>query len=249
MEALAMLAEVSLLKHDPFEDGTPAITVHRLVQAVARARSEANDSARGAVGQLIARLLASYPGDGYSNPESWPLCAKLTPHLLAWRGPEDASVSELLGRAGTHFLGRAAYSQAAPLLRDALTMGEKVLGPEHPLTATNLNNLGRLLYDQDELSGARPLYERALAIHEKVLGPEHPLTAGCLNNLALLLRDQSDFAGARQLFERALAIREKVLGPEHPTTAMSLGNLALLLWDQSDFAGARQLFERVPRRC
>jgi hypothetical protein len=137
MEALAALAEVSLLKHDPFEDGTPAITVHRLVQAVARARSEANGSARGAVGQLIARLLASYPGDGYSNPQSWPLCAKLTPHLLAWRGPEDASVSELLGRAGTHFLGRAAYSQAAPLLRDALTMGKKVLGPEHPLTATN----------------------------------------------------------------------------------------------------------------
>ena len=244
-QALAALAEVSLLKHDPFEDGTPAITVHRLVQAVARARSEANGSARGAVGQLIARLLASYPGDGYSNPQSWPLCAKLTPHLLAWRGPEDASVSELLGRAGTHFLGRAAYSQAAPLLRDALTMGEKVLGPEHPLTATNLNNLGRLLYDQGDLSGARPLYERALAIHEKVLGPEHPLTAGCLNNLALLLRDQSDFAGAQQLFERVLAIGEKALGPEHHLTAMSLNNLALALRDQGDFAGARQLFERA----
>src|SRR5262249_43205454 len=38
MEALAALAEVSLVKHDPFEDGTPAVTVHRLVQAVARAR-------------------------------------------------------------------------------------------------------------------------------------------------------------------------------------------------------------------
>jgi tetratricopeptide (TPR) repeat protein len=244
-EALAALAEVSLVKPDPFDDATPAMTVHRLVLTVARARSEANGSARGAVGQLIARLLASYPGDGYSNPQSWPLCAKLTPHLLAWRGPEDASVSELLGRAGTHFLGRAAYSQAAPLLRDALTMGEKVLGPEHPLTATNLNNLGRLLYDQGDLSGARPLYERALAIHEKVLGPEHPLTAGCLNNLALLLRGQSDFAGAQQLFERVLAIGEKSLGPEHRLTAMSLNNLALALRDRGDFAGARQLFERA----
>ena len=42
MEALAALAEVSLVKHDPFEDGTPAVTVHRLVQAVARARANAN---------------------------------------------------------------------------------------------------------------------------------------------------------------------------------------------------------------
>jgi hypothetical protein len=37
-KALAALAAVSLLKHDPFEDGTPAVTVHRLVQTVARAQ-------------------------------------------------------------------------------------------------------------------------------------------------------------------------------------------------------------------
>ena len=36
MNALAALAEVSLLRHDPFEDGTRAVTVHRLLQAVAR---------------------------------------------------------------------------------------------------------------------------------------------------------------------------------------------------------------------
>ena len=46
MTALSALFEVSLVKHDPFEDGTPAVTVHRLVQSVARARSEAKDTAR-----------------------------------------------------------------------------------------------------------------------------------------------------------------------------------------------------------
>jgi TIR domain/NB-ARC domain len=44
-KALGSLAEVSLVKHDSFEDGTPAVSVHRLVQAVGRARSEANGSA------------------------------------------------------------------------------------------------------------------------------------------------------------------------------------------------------------
>ena len=68
MEALAAIAEVSLVKHDPFEDDTPAVTVHRLVQAVARARSEANGSAQDTIGKLIARLTASYPEDGYDNP-------------------------------------------------------------------------------------------------------------------------------------------------------------------------------------
>ena len=61
MAALVALAEVSLVKHDPFEDGTPAVTVHRLVQAVARARANANATAQRAVERLIARLVATYP--------------------------------------------------------------------------------------------------------------------------------------------------------------------------------------------
>src|SRR6185436_9721609 len=55
LEALAALAEVSLLKHDPIEDGTPAVTVHRLVQSVAVARSEAKGSAQDAKRRLTAR--------------------------------------------------------------------------------------------------------------------------------------------------------------------------------------------------
>ena len=111
MEALAALAEVSLVKHDPFEDGTSAVTVHRLVQAVARARSEANGSALETLSRLTARLTATYPEDGYTNPQSWPLCAALTPHLLARRGPDDAS-AKVLERAGSYFLGRAAALRA-----------------------------------------------------------------------------------------------------------------------------------------
>jgi hypothetical protein len=77
LQALAALAEVSLLKHDPFEDGTPAVTVHRLVQRVARARSEANGSAQDGVRRLTARLVAIYPEEGYSDSQSCPVCARL----------------------------------------------------------------------------------------------------------------------------------------------------------------------------
>jgi tetratricopeptide (TPR) repeat protein len=244
LQGLAALAEVSLVQHHPFEDGTPAVTVHRLVQAVARARSEVNGSA---VARLVSQLAAIYPleEDAYGNPRSWPLCTKLTPHLPARYAPDDASVAALFSRAGSYFQGRAAYSKAAPLFGDALAIYEKALGPEHPYTVTTLNNLARVLQDQGDLVGARPLYERALAICEKAIGPEAPNTAASLNNLALLLQDQGDLAGARLLVERALAIREKVLGPEHPSTAAILNNLADLLRNQGDLAGARLLVERA----
>ena len=248
LRALATLAEVSLVRHDPFEDGTPAVTVHRLVQAVARARSEANGSAQDAVGRLTARLAATYPKDGYTNPQSWPVCAALTPHLLARRWPDDAS-AELLELAGSYFLGRAAYSDAAPLFRHAQASYEKALGPEHPNTAGSLNYLALLLQAQGDLAGARPLFERALAIYEKALGPEDPNTAANLNNLARLLQAQGDLVGARPLFERALVILEKALGPEHPKTAIGLDNLARLLRVQGDIASARPLLERALAIC
>jgi len=251
LQALAALAEVSLVQHHPFEDGAPAVTVHRLVQAVARARSEANGSAQDALGRMTARLVAIYPEESYRDPQTWPLCAQLTPHLLALRaaGPDATSDiadwSKLLGLAGGYFLWRAAYSQAEPLLRDALAIREKALGPEHSLTAESLDGLAALLGTLGDIAGARPLYERALAIREKALGPEHPDTAQSHNNLAALLEEQRDFAGARPLHERALAIRETALGPEHPDTATSLDYLAGLLRNQGDIAGARPLYERA----
>jgi hypothetical protein len=127
MNALGALAEVSLVRHDPFEDATPAVTVHRLVQAVARARSEAKGSVQEAVGQLIARLVAIYP-ERSLTPASWPLCSQLMPHLIARREAgfdaawEISDWPGLLDRAGHYFFGRAAYSQADPLLRDALAI-------------------------------------------------------------------------------------------------------------------------------
>jgi tetratricopeptide (TPR) repeat protein len=82
-----------------------------------------------------------------------------------------------------------AYSAARLLLERALAVREKALGPEHPATATSLNNLALLLHAKGDLAGARPLLERALAIREKALGPEHPDTATSLNDLASVLRD------------------------------------------------------------
>jgi tetratricopeptide (TPR) repeat protein len=249
LQALASLVEVSLVKHDPFDDGTEAVAVHRLVQAVARARSEAKGLAQGAAAHLIVRLGAVYPGDGHEDPGSWPLCAKLTPHLLALQGLDEPSKAadwpNLLVCAGNYFHGRAAYPQATLLLREALAIREKACGPEHPDTATSLNNLAGLLLDQGDLVGARPLYQRALTIREKVCGPEHPDTAMSLNNLALVLKEQGDLVGARPLYQRALAVAERVLGPDHPRTARSLNNLAILLNAHGDPVKARPLYERA----
>jgi tetratricopeptide (TPR) repeat protein len=110
------------------------------------------------------------------------------------------------------------YERARALYTRALAIREKVLGAEHPDTATSLNNLALLLKSQGDHEAARLLFERALAINEKGLGAEHPRTAASLNSLAFLLYAQDEYETARPLHERALAIYERVLGPEHSDT-------------------------------
>ncbi len=252
-EAVAALRALALVDRETVADErdgsltTEAIRLHRLVREVAARRADkSGDRVRDV---LAGALAAVYPDDACDNPASWPRCAPLTPHLLAICGREmtdaaaNAQYADLLGRAGEYFHGRAAYSAARPLFERALAIRESALGPEHPDTALNLNNLAWLLKDQGDLAGARPHCERALAIREKVLGSEHPDTAIGFNTLAALLQDQGDLAGARPLYERALAICEKVLGPEHADTAISLNNLATLVYTQGDLARARPLFE------
>ena len=190
-EALAALRAFALLDRETVADErepdvtTETVRLHRLVREVAAARlsAEARDSARRA---LVGALAAVYPGDVYANPRTWPRARRLDALALALVGGEagaPAGAEEparfLLDRLASYRHGAlAAYAQARPLCERALAIVEEALGPEHPNTASSLNNLARLLQDQGDLAGARPLLERALAIREKALGPEHLLTKG-----------------------------------------------------------------------
>jgi tetratricopeptide (TPR) repeat protein len=92
------------------------------------------------------------------------------------------------------------------------------LGPQHPDTATSLNNLAGLYRAQGKYAEAEPLYLRALEIREQQLGPQHPDTATSLHWLAFIAQEQQQYERAKPLYERALVIYEHVLGPKHPDT-------------------------------
>jgi len=70
-----------------------------------------------------------------------------------------------------------------------LAIREARQGPNHPDTATSLNNLAGLLCDQGDLEGARRLYERTLAIREARLGADHPDTVRSRENLAAVVAE------------------------------------------------------------
>lgn len=100
------------------------------------------------------------------------------------------------------------YAQAEPLLRRALGIFEKALGPNYPDVALSLNNLALLYHAQGQYAQAEALFRRALAILETALGPDpHPDVATSLKNLAALYRAMKRDDEAEPLERRADRIR------------------------------------------
>ncbi len=156
----------------------------------------------------------------------------------------QAYATALNGHAlSLHAIGR--FSEAEPLFRQALAIGEKTLGTWHPVYVGRLNNLAELLRETGRPAEAEPLFRQALAIDEKTLGTGHPVYATRLNNLAGLLQETGRPAEVESLFRQALAIDEKTLGTEHPTYAIHLNNLAGLLQETGRLAEAEPLFRQA----
>jgi tetratricopeptide (TPR) repeat protein len=225
------------------------LSVHRLVQAVVRARLE-NAERQAWASAAVGLLNTRFPFDS-DNVLTWPVCARLLTHALQaahWAemfaaAPE--ATARLLNQAGLYLRGRAEFTGARALCERALQIGEAALGAEHPTVATYAANLGGVLWDLGDLAGAQALRERALRIDEAAYGPDHTEVGTDANNLGLVLQAQGDYPGARTLHERALPILEATYGAEHPTVATCASNLGVVLQAQGDLAGARALFKRA----
>jgi tetratricopeptide (TPR) repeat protein/transcriptional regulator with XRE-family HTH domain len=237
-DALARTAELGLVHTSG--DG---VRLHRLVAHFVRRACP--DSAAGAAVQesLIAAGRAAVERES-ALPTLLAVITHLR-HVAATPDQDDeraAALREALGRA----LGAAGDFRAARApLEQALDMRERVLGPDHPATASSVHDLAGLLSEQGSLAAARKLFERALVTRERTLGADHPDAAATLHDLAHVVQDLGDLTAARRLFERAVSIRERALGEDDPRTALSVNELAFLLKEQGELAAARPLFERA----
>jgi tetratricopeptide (TPR) repeat protein len=251
-EAVAALVEVSLVTLEPMDDGSPGLSVHRLVQEVMRGRLRSGgryDDAAAAVRDLV---LAPLPkGNDVYQPASWSTYRRLEPHAasllehLPDSVPEPSRTSLLLSLVAEYYRVRAHYALAEPLMRRALAIEEASPDSAHPNLAVYLNNLAELLKYTDRPGEAEQLMRRALAIDEASLGSDHPNVGIRLNNLAELMRVTNRLDEAEPLCRRALEIGEKNFGPEHPRFAIHLNNLALLLQATNRLGEAEFFYRRA----
>jgi tetratricopeptide (TPR) repeat protein len=229
---------------------TPAeIGVHRLVQAVIRARL-APDREREIASCAVAVLRAAFPNDSWETM-TWADCELLLPQVLAvCEHAERLSVAGqpagwLLDRASTYLRERGQYRQARPLAERAVALTEVAVGPDHVDALWRRDELAQALWELGDYQAALAQSERVVQIGEQTLGLDHPTIGVWRSNLGLVLRALGDLAGARTQLERALQISEQALGPDHPHVGVRRGNLGSVLRALGDLAGARTQFDRA----
>ena len=244
-EALMALAGVSLVEHD--HAGTPAVSVHRLVQAAMRARLADRQALHA---ERATRSLAQvFPEHAFGDPKVWPQCAALLPHVLALAdfyrlGRHDVPPEGggLFDSAAGYLHARGAYGEAEPLFRMAVAVKERVHGRSDPLFALALGNLAVLLQEIGRTEEAEAHFREVIETQEKVHGRQHPDLALALNNLANLLQDTARSAEAELLLREAIGIKEQTLGRKHPSLATSLNNLANVLRSMGRLAETEPLY-------
>ena len=70
--------------------------------------------------------------------------------------PANVGDHEVSPQLGAFLLENGLHPAAEPLLKRALEASERVLGPEHPNTLVNVNNLAKLLESKGDYPGAEP---------------------------------------------------------------------------------------------
>jgi len=242
---LTLLSNYSLINGDK-----QSFFIHRLLQEVIR--NKLKDEAQY-ISYCLDLIANTFEYD-YSNIDSQNYFIRLHPHALSVANYANMSLSSnsnqekiayiyMVSGKGYHYF--ASYEQAINSYQKALLIREKVLGREHPDTATTYNNIAGVYKSQGEYGKALEWFQKALQICEKVLGREHPDTATTYNNIALVYNSQGEYGKALEWYRKALLISEKVLGMEHPDTATTYNNIAVVYYNQGEYGKALEWFQKA----
>jgi tetratricopeptide (TPR) repeat protein len=158
-------------------------------------------------------------------------------------GADNPRVAMLLNRLAQALEEKQNFRESEALLRRALAIQRKALGPS-PDTATTLINLGSLLQNLQRAEEAERLEREAIGILEQKR-PQSVELAAAYTNLADLLSPRKDFAPAAALLRRAIGIDEAIYGTEDPEVALDLTNLGELLKGHGQNAAARTALDRA----
>jgi CHAT domain-containing protein/TolA-binding protein len=137
------------------------------------------------------------------------------------------------------------YDEALAQEESALKLREKAFGPESPLVANSLHQLGNIYHVKGDYPKAETAFQRALTIRESTSGPESNDAFTLLIGLGGLYYDMGELDKAAQFMRRATVIQGKILNLDQGRVMALFNNFALVYYAKGEYAAAEREFERA----
>ncbi|MEU4418573.1 tetratricopeptide repeat protein [Nocardia salmonicida] len=252
-DALGVLTAYSLIVANP---ATPSVSIHRLVQTVARTADPTDvhrdsDAIQRARRQATRALHTTLPD--HQDPTSWQDWRTLLPHIDALTShsldascePAAVTVAAIHFHTGVFLHGQGLNLRALEHLESALAIRENILGSEDSDTLEARDRVARSYRAAGRTSEAIEMLERTHTDRIGVLGALHPCTLTSSHNLAYAYEVAGRSEQAMALFENTLSQRELVLGADHPETLSTRSSIARMYRATGRAAEAITLFEQT----
>lgn len=181
----------------------------------------------------------------YGEAKRWAEMATASLERLGGEAENPALDADLKSNLGATLDQEGEHEAGISLLREALPLYQKALGPDDPAVSRTLNRIGTAYYNLKRYDEALDAYRRALDATRRTLGARHPTVAVRLGNMSLVLQDQGKLEESLQALLESKAIEEGALGPNHPRLAITHSNLASLLGDMGRPAEALEHARRA----
>ena len=124
-------------------------------------------------------------------------------------GEENSDYVNLLGFIGQSYLVAGLPEQAEPIFRQALTIEERMAGPDGPVVATVLTLLGETYFELDRYADAERQFKRLLQLRQQAKPVDDTKVAEALKLLGDLYRKANRLNDAEQVLNDALGIYKK----------------------------------------
>ncbi|MDB4914247.1 MAG: repeat-containing protein, partial [Gemmatimonadetes bacterium] len=162
-----------------------------------------------------------------------------------YHGVDTLDTNHILGGLAMVLGDVGEVDEAERLFRRVLAVYEGTIGNAHPVYASAVRYLGRLLTKQERWAEAEPLIRQALAIIEKVLDETHPDIVLMLSTHTHLLSQLQRPDEEEPLARRLLAIAIRMHGADHPEVAWAYLRLGICLEDQGKLDESEECIRRA----
>ncbi len=164
----------------------------------------------------------------------------------------EAALAASLLDIGSVYASTGRADEAVDIQRKAVSLNETAYGPDHPLTANALRELGTTLSTLEQFEAAEVELSRALEIQIGARGRESREVAHLLDDLGRLARAGGDLDAAIRKHREAYEILEDLHGGDNPALVVSGMNIGYTLnaagrWPEAldAFVEALEMAERV----